>query len=181
MNPKLDFARVLQIVGQGHQIYAVIDFNRTGQPIPTDLGDSQFLFPWIAPEMRAKFSPILIAQSTNPDFVKLLEGGWGHDGIVCFGSALGTSDVLSHWKKAMGVINDQPGNSMAVFHWPSLLNQILTCQLPKQVSPLLSGLTWILVEAPDTPGNWKLYASEQLASVLTSAGLTVVDPSATMH
>jgi hypothetical protein len=181
LDPKPDFTELLEIVGRQPSVYALIDFQRTGQPIPPELIDPKFTFSWIAPELQAKFSPMLVSKSVNPGFVELLRGGWGRDGIVCFGSTQSVTDVLAHWKKAMGVVDDQPPVSMTAYHWPSLLNQILTCQSPAQVAVLLAGLTWILVEAPDAPGKWKLYADDKMASILTSAGLVLVEPSATAH
>ena len=88
--------------------------------------------------------------------------------------------MLAHWRKAIGADGEKPGSSMTVYYWPSLLNMMLTCQSAQQVSPLLSGLSWLFVEALDSPGGWHLYADEKFASVLTSAGLLAVEPSDTV-
>jgi pSer/pThr/pTyr-binding forkhead associated (FHA) protein len=153
VEPQLDFQRLLELLGQSQKLYAVIDFRRIGQPLPENLTKSQLLFPWLSLGAQATFSPILLSQAASPDLGEILNAGWGRDGIVCCGSSSSEEDLLAHWRKAVGVIGEVP---------------------------ILSGLSWLFFEAPDAPGNWSFYANEQVSSVLTSAGLSLVDPAETL-
>ena len=178
--PQPGFERLLEILAKSEPVHAVIDFRRLGQSVPPELVEPQYLFSWLPPESQAQFSPVLVALSASPSVEEVVRTGWGRDGIVCFGSPLKAAELLPHWRKALGAEGEKPGSSMTVYYWPSLLNMMLTCQSAQQVSPLLSGLSWLFVEAPDSPGGWHLYADEKFASVLTSAGLLAVEPSDTV-
>ena len=174
--PQPGFERLLEILGQSQPVHALVDFRRLGQPVPPELVEPQCLFSWLPPESRAQFSPLMVLLSADPMVADVLRTGWGRDGIVCFGSPLKGAELLAHWRKAIGADGDKAGSSMTVYYWPSLLNMMLTCQSAQQVEPLLSGLDWLFVEAPEAPGNWHLFANEQFAEVLTSAGLVPVEP-----
>jgi FHA domain-containing protein/uncharacterized protein DUF4123 len=175
-DPQPGFERLLEILGKSQPVQALIDFQRLGQPVPPELVEPQFLFSWLPPETQALISPMMVSLSASPIVVDVLRTGWGRDGIVCFGSKLKEAELLAHWRKAIGAEGDKPGQSMTVYYWPSLLNMMLTCQSAQQVEPLLSGLDWLFLEAPDSPGNWHLFADEKFASVLTSAGLAPAEP-----
>lgn len=166
-----DYCELLRILDRTQRIGVVIDFRRIAQPVPEDLIEPQYLFPWIQAPLRDQMSPILISIPDNPSIVDLICDQIGKDGVVCFGSSLKRADVSSHWKTAVGVINDQPGSAMTAYFWPSIVNAILTCQLPENVSPFLDGLDWIFVESPKSPGKWRLFAKEDLSPELTKAGL----------
>ena len=175
--PQPGFERLLEVLGKSQTVYAMIDFRRLGQPVPPELVEPQYLFSWLPPESQAQFSPLMVSLSANPSVADILRQGWGRDGIVCCGSKLKDAELLAHWRKAIGAEGDQPGSSMTVYYWPSLLNMMLSCQSAQQVEPLLSGLSWLFVEAPDSPSGWHLYADEKFASVLTAAGLLPAEPS----
>ena len=174
------FEKLLEILNHSQQVHALIDFGRIGQPVPPELVEPQHLFVWMPPESRGQFSPVFVSVSDSPNLVEVLRAGWGQDGIVCFGSTLKGVELLAHWRKAIGAEGDKPGKALTVYYWPSLLNLMLSCQSPEQVAPLLSGVSWLFVEAKDSPGGWNLYADEEFASVLTSAGLLPTDPDVPM-
>lgn len=176
VTPDLGFERVLEIVSQSGPVHAMLDFQRMKQATPDELADGQFLFSWMSAEMRPKFSPVLATLGESPAAATAVRECWGKDGIVCFGSKLQGTELLDHWRRAIGVKDNEPGGALTVYYWPSLLNLILTCQSVDQVTPLLSGLTWILVECPDAPGNWRVFADEKFAAVLTAAKLICVNP-----
>lgn len=171
---------VLGIVAKSQPVSAFVDLGRTGLT-PPDQTEPHYLFPWFPPESRAQFSPLFLSQANCPNVVDLVEAGWGKDGIVCVGSSLKDADLLAHWRKLSGVEGEQPGKAMTAYHWPSLLIKVLTCQTSEQVAPLLTNLTWLLMEDPKAPGQWSLFADEKFASVLTSAGLVPADSTATIH
>ncbi|WP_157605397.1 FHA domain-containing protein [Schlesneria paludicola] len=168
------FRELLQILDRNQRIGAIIDFRRIEQPVPDDLVDAAYLFPWIQAPMRDQMSPILISIPDNPAVLEMIGDHVGKDGVVCFGSSFKRTDVIEHWKTAIGVVNDQPGTAMTAYHWPSLLNAILTCQLPENVGSFLGGFNWIFIESPKSPGQWRLFAKDDLAPELTKAGLVAM-------
>ena len=171
-----DFDQLVRILDRTQRIGTIIDFRRIEQSVPADLVEPQYLFPWIQAPLRDQMSPILISIPDNPAVLDLISGQAGEDGIVCFGSALKRVDVIAHWKTSVGVVNDVPGSAMTAYYWPSILNAILTCQLPEDVAAFLEGFTWIFIESPKSPGKWRLFAKEDLGPELTKAGLVAVAP-----
>ena len=174
----LGFDSVLGILLGTQDLYAIMDFRRLEQPAPAELTDPHYLFGWIPAESQPQLSPVLVSPKTCPAALAAIHAGWGKDGLVCFGSTLRGEALVDHWRKAIGVTEDQPGKAMTAYHWPSLVSMMLACQSPKQLEPLLSGVSWLFVEAPGEPGAWKLFADEKFASVLTSAGLTAASAGA---
>ena len=76
---------------------------------------------------------------------------------------------VSHWQKVSGIENGQPGTTLSVYRWPSLLRMILTCQTPAQTAPCLSKLTWIALEDPAAPAQVVLFA-QAFAEELSKLG-----------
>lgn len=177
--PDLGFERVLDILAQSGPVHAMLDFQRMKQAAPAELAEAQFLFSWMSAEMRPKYSPLLATLGESPAAAAAVRQCWGKDGLVCFGSKLQSEELMAHWRRAIGIKDNEAGGALTVYYWPSLLNLILTCQSAEQVERLLSGLTWILVECPETPGNWRIFADEKFASILTAAKLICVDPAET--
>lgn len=161
---------VLDVLGGSQPVYALIDCRRAGLTLPLEITEPEYLFGWMPPAARAQFSPVFITLAESPQAADLVRDGWGKDAIVCCGSSLSTDDLLNHWKIATGAPGDQPGSALTAYYWPSLLNQMLTCQSASQTAPLLSGLNWLLIEDRASPGQWKLFAREDFAPILTAAG-----------
>ena len=156
------------------QLSAIFDFRRIGISVPANLVDPGHLFTWIEPPLRDQFSPILFSNPANPEIADAINAVWGKDGLVCFGSTLQGDDLLTHWRKAIGMAADKPGDGMTAYFWPSILNMILTCQTAGKVATLLDGLTWLFVESPESPGQWRLFTKDDFSSELKKAGLATV-------
>jgi|GEM_PF-6030708 len=174
-NEQPGFVQLLDLLVRSQQVSTVIDFGRIGLPAPEELKEPHYLFSWMQPPIRDQRSPVVMSISDNPAVTEIIKAAFEKDGVVCFGSKLTGADRADHWRKAIGVKGDQPGEGMTAYFWPSLLNLILTCQSAEDVAPLLSGLTWVFIEAPKTPGKWRLFAKDDLTPFLTKSGLEVVE------
>jgi pSer/pThr/pTyr-binding forkhead associated (FHA) protein len=164
------FRAVLDALASSLPVHALFDCRRAGQPLPPEMTGLDYLFGWMPPGAREQFSPVFVSLAKCPEAVELIRAGWGKDAIVCCGSRLPTADLLAHWKAAIGAPDDRPGSALTAYFWPSLLDQMLTCQSASQTAPLLSGLNWLLIEDRNSPGQWKLFASDDFDPVLTAAG-----------
>ncbi len=175
VDDQVNVERMLQTLAQCQPLSALIDFRRIGKQIPAAVGEPDFLFPWFPEDLRTQFSPVFIVLSSAPVVSETISGSWGRDGIVCFGSSLNKDELLAHWRKAVGMEGDGPGQAVTAYYWPSLLKMMLTSQSQQQLEPLLSALELIFLEAKDLPGNWVLYTKQPFDSVLKSAGLVVAE------
>ena len=173
-NEQLDFAKLLEILIGTQRVMTLIDFRRIGLPVPPEMVEPDYLFSWIPPSSREQLSPALASVSDDSTVADIIRVGWLKDGIVCFGSNLKGTELVAHWRKAIGVEGDQPSTAKTAYFWPSILNLILTCQSAEQVEPLLGELTWLFVEFPKSPGKWRLYTKADFTSTLTKSGLVAV-------
>jgi hypothetical protein len=154
------------------------DFARMKSEPPADADPDAWLFGWLPPASRAMVSPMLLSPETQPRLAEIVQAGWGRDGIVCCGSALDPAAMLAHWRTLIGAPDNQPGPALTVYYWPSILNVMFESQPAEQLEPFLSKFEWLLVEAPKSPGNWRLYApNEKFAQTLEAAGMQAVKAS----
>lgn len=165
------FEAILEILAGSEPVHALIDCRRAGVAPPPEIVESDFLFGWMPPAARAQYSPIFVSLAEFPSAADLVRTGWGKDAVVCCGSRLPTAELLAHWKAAIGAPGDRPGAALTAYYWPSLLDQMLTCQSASQTAILLSGLHWLLIEDGKSPGQWKLFAKEDFAAILAAGGL----------
>jgi hypothetical protein len=160
--------QLLEALARSGQVRAIVDFSRA-KSIPVEPDPTWTpLFTWLPADQQLQFSPMIVnSPSGKPDLIKAT---WGKDAIVIASSGLDDAAFLAHWQKVSGIENGQPGTTLSVYHWPSLLRMILTCQTPAQTAPFLSKLTWIVVEDPAAPGQVVLFAPQSFAEELSKLG-----------
>ncbi len=164
-------ARILEALSQSRPALAWVDFGKLGQPVPDDLAHSPRLFSWLPPDLAAKISPVLITKDSTVSFADFVAEGWGKNALLCFGCNTDVPAAVSHWRKAVGAVEDaKPPQTLTAYFIPSLARMILQNQTDQLVAPLMSGVSWLLTEALDTPGQWMLFGHDKLEQILTASG-----------
>lgn len=172
-----DPAEMLARLVSWQPAYAIVDFRKIGTPVPADLTDSDPLFYWLPPESVKTGSPLIVAAADTEQFAELVQQGWGKDGIVCWFSRVDRDPFVRHLQDATGYRADaQDVGGMLGYCWPGVLNLLLAYQPPDATAALMKGIDAVLVEAPDSPAGWNLYARESFGAVLQKLGLVQAEP-----
>ena len=173
-------AKILETLGRSRPALAWIDFGKLGQPVPEDLKHSPRLFSWLPSEAAAIVSPVLITKDSTVGFAEIVANAWGKDALLCFGCNLDASAAAAYWQKAVIAGEESaPPKGLLGYYIPSVVRQVLQHQTETQVAPLMSGLSWLLTEAPDVPGQWMLFGREKVEQSLTASGWTLAEPPTT--
>lgn len=169
-------AKILEVLGHSRPALAWVDFGKLGKPVPEELANNPRLFCWLPAEVAAKMSPVLITKETSAGFGDIVVEGWGKDALLCFGCNADVSTAASHWQKAVGAGEGlEAPKALTAYYIPSLVRMVLQHQTEQLVAPLMSGLSWLLTEAPDVPGQWMLFGHEKLEQTLTASGWMPAD------
>ena len=170
--------QLLELLGKSAPPRAVVDLRKAGavakelDPVWTPI------YTWLPPEQQLQFSPVIMSVSGGN--ASLVKAGWGKDALICLASPLDDSALLALWQTISGAEGGQPGAQLSVFHWPVLLRMILTCQSPTQTAPLLSKLSWIVMEDASAPSKAVLFAPAAFADELGKLGFQLSSTSATI-
>ena len=172
-------AKILETLSRSRPAFAWVDFGKLGQPVSDDLAHSPRLFSWLPPDVAAKMSPVLITKDSTAGFAEIVAEAWGKDALLCFGCNLDASAAAAYWQKAVIAREESaPPKGLLGYYIPSVVRQVLQHQTEAQVAPLMSGLSWLLTEAPDVPGQWMLFGHDKLEQILTASGWTLAESSA---
>jgi len=163
-------APLLKMLASSAAPRAVVDFARAGGAPGAADPAWQPLFPWFAADQQLQFSPMIVPAAVAAGFPDFLKAAWGKDALVFAGSKLDDAAFLAHWQKISGVEDNQPGKTLSVFYWPTLLQLVLTCQTPAMTEPVLSGLSWIVVEDLSASGQVVLFAPPSFTEELGRLG-----------
>ena len=170
--------QLLELLGKSAPVRAIVDLRRAGADA-TELAPAWTpIYTWLPPDQQLQFSPVIM--SVLGKDAELVKSGWGKDALICVASMLDDAALLAHWQKISGAENGQPGPQLSVFHWPVLLRMILTCQSPAQTAPLLSKLSWIVMEDASAPSKAALFAPAAFADELGKLGFQLSSTSATI-
>ncbi|QDT55797.1 FHA domain protein [Caulifigura coniformis] len=170
--------QLLDLLGKSATVRAIVDFRKTGvQPTEIDPAWAP-LFSWLSVDQQLQFSPMIVKSSGVS--AELLQSAWGKDALVSVGSTLDDAEFMEHWQAISGVENGQPGKALSIFHWPSLLRLVLTCQQPDRMNPVLSKLSWIAVEDSEAPAQLSLFAPSTFSDELGKRGFSPSSTSATV-
>lgn len=177
VQPQPGLAEMLAHLAASRPAYAIVDFRKIGLPVPENLGDSDCLFYWLPAEVIKTGSPRIVPADDAEQFPEIVERGWGKDGVVCLFSKAPRDELVRHLQDATGYrANDQGGGGMLGYCWPGVLNLLLAHQPAEATKSLMEGIDAVLVEAPDSPAGWNLYAGADFEKTLQSFGLTKAEP-----
>jgi len=160
--------------------YLIVDFKKAGLPFPGPDAALIPVFDWLPPDVAAVNSPLIVTPDAPLDRNALLESLWDQDAVVVFFSQLPTERVTQHLRAATHLNVDGsapaggPAKGMLGYCWPSVLAPLLAFRTATFVQSLLSGIDAVLLEIPDLPGTWQLYAHDRFAHTLAQIGFREV-------
>jgi len=170
--------QLLELLGKSAAVRVIVDFRKAGvQPPEIDAAWTP-LYSWFPADQQLQFSPMIVKSSGVT--AELLQSAWGKDSLVSVGSPLDDAAFFEHWQAISGIEQGQPGKALSVFHWPSLLRMVLTSQQPDRMNPLLSKLSWIVIEDPAAPSQLTLFAPATMSDELGKRGFSPSSTSATV-
>jgi len=159
--------------GTVYPLFLMVDFRKLAIPRPQAPEATDYLFDWLTPQAAAIASPVLFASDEVATWPKIVEEGWGMDALVCLFSKQDRSALREHWRQALRGKRKREGmgTGMIGYCWPSVLAMMLSHGKPSQVMELLAGVEAVLVEMPDLPETWQIYAQKPITEVLGRLGL----------
>ena len=150
----------------------IVDFKKLDSGRPETLECADYLFDWLVPAAAAVASPVILSPRDWAAWPTFIEEGWGEDAVVCLFSRLEKPALLSHLRAACHDGSDPKGRGTAAmgFCWPSVMAPLLAHYTPEFVTKLLRDIDAVLVELPDLPITWQIYADEQFGLLLDQLG-----------
>lgn len=145
-------------LGQAVPLHVILELNKLEMPLPEGLAQPEYLMDWLPEEARAKYSPIVLSASDQPDLFSVIEAGWGKDAMIGIYSKEAKPALLERVRPAAGA-----------FVRPSVLAPQLTAGAPAFVGKLLSGIDAVLVEG-ESPAQWNLLAKSEFEQTLDTLG-----------
>ena len=164
----------VQRLAQKGKLYAIVDFRRLGLKPPATLKPDAGLFDWLPPDLMLENSPLFM-EAAGPEFIPLLEVGWGRDAMVLVHGQAEPAEVFAHLKHALklnpqGKPNIIPGAFLGIC-WPGILDQLLSNGSAGLIESLLQGIDAVLLESAESPSQWQVLAREPFSEVLQELGL----------
>lgn len=158
---------ILAVFGQVHFI---VDFSRTGLPIPAGLDvNKSTLFPWL-PVEAAKRLPVVMHLEEWSDWSNGVEEAWGSDALEIVSGRLEKEDLvggLRELSRKTGAVEGIVG-----LCWPSVLRPLLASAgagLPGRLFDLVSA---VACEGMD-PAQWQIACKPQDVEKLKKLGFDI--------
>ena len=163
---------VQQLAGKG-SIYAMIDFRRLGAPPPESLTHDAVLFDWLPHDISRDNSPLFMS-AASPEFLPLLESGWGKDAMVLLQSHSAPEVVYSHLKSALKFnAQGKPSTGTSGFLgicWPGILESLLSNGSAGLIENLMQPIDAVLLESHESAARWQILAQPNFAETLKELG-----------
>jgi hypothetical protein len=165
-------AELAVLLSRSLTAYLIVDFRNLGVPKPEELTQPDYLFDWLAPEVAALVSPLVISQADLLTWPELVAAGWGNDAVICLFSSQEKPAMLAHLREVVRVKGKQPdqGGAILGYCWPGVMSMLLAHNTPSVVSHLIAGIDAVLVEFADLPETWQLFGQPQVAELLNRVG-----------
>lgn len=149
---------VARLLAQESPPYLLVDFNKLKLPLPENLAEPAYLMDWLPEDSRARYSPLLLAESDGIDLFSLIANSWGKDSLICIYSEKAKPELQNQLRRVAGA-----------FVCPSVLTPQLSQGAPVFVQNLLAGMEAVLVEN-DSPGQWGLFADLEFETTMGKLG-----------
>ncbi len=157
-------------------LFLIVHFLKIGQPVPDELKQAVPLFDWLPEEIARNTSPLIVAPGACQETGSLVDAMWDTDSLVCLFSLQDDAALAEHLRAAVHF--DMQGHartgenddSLLGYCWPSVLSQLLSFRDADFVGRLLLGIGAVLIEMPDLPETWQIFAHADFARTLENAG-----------
>jgi len=151
------------------QMSAVVDFAKSGIPLPENLTEPNYLLDSLPAETIAQRSPVILSSDDRAGLQTVVTDGTGEDALIIIFSQSKADELHEHLKS---LANSNPGTgghahgeTLFAFWWPSLLGKILEHSEHELVEQIMTGIDAILVETADEDA-WCIFATEDFAQQL---------------
>lgn len=159
---------VFELLSQKLNPTFVVDFRKFGEPPPKDHPAARPLFDWLPAESSETLSPWVIPLEEPSLGQSWIQKGWDHDAVLCFFSESLAEETIEY---LAGQVRPEGQQNMLGWCWPSVISQLLAFREEAFVEELLGPTLAVLLELPDLPGGWQLFALPSLKdSVLSEMG-----------
>jgi pSer/pThr/pTyr-binding forkhead associated (FHA) protein len=159
-------AQVAQMLTRVYSLYLLVDARKLAVP-PENKLPGEPLFNWLPPAAAAA-SPVVVAAKEFEEWPALMAQNWGEDALVCLFSPWGKDQLLSHLRSLAQGGDDRRG--VLGYCWPSVLSPMLSFYRGGFVESFYEGVTAALVELPDLPDTWQIFADVQFSQTLDQLG-----------
>jgi hypothetical protein len=159
-------ANLADVIARESPLCLTVDFRKLGDKPPADLPSRDYLFDWLPASAAQNASPLVIAAADYPEWFPIVDAGWGEDAVVCFFSKADEVEVRAQLRREVRA----GGDSIMGICWPSVLAPMLIYMRPADIEPLMKGMDAVLVELPDLPDTWQVFAPESFKETLTKHG-----------
>ena len=155
-----------------YPLFLIVDFRKLAIPRPKDCQAMDYLFDWLTPQAAAIASPVFFSAGDVAAWPEIVENAWGMDAVVYLFSKQDRPALGEHLRQSLrGKRRRERGvTAMVGCCWPSVLAMLLAHGRPSHVAELLAGIEAVLVEMPDLPETWQIYAQEPIAAALAQLG-----------
>ena len=110
-----------------------------------------------------------MAAQEAPGWPALVAESWGEDAVVCLLSPWDKPRLLAHLRDLAHGGDERRG--VLGFCWPSVLAPMLSFYQGGFVESFSQGVQAILVETPDLPDAWQIFAAAEFGPTLDQLGL----------
>jgi hypothetical protein len=163
-------AELAELLAAEFPPYVLVDNRRAGIAALSNLPTPQYLFNWLGDAAPA-MSPLVLSPNEVP-LADLLPQAWQKDALACFFANNSSVDAVQALRSSARVSQDR----VMGICWPTILAYLLSHFRPDAVNRLIEPFRCILVEDPQVPDRWQLYAHESLDTFLSAYGLNAAAP-----
>jgi|GEM_PF-1702258 hypothetical protein len=164
---------LIKLFADRYESVMSVHFQKFGQETPDEFANGIPLFDWLPPDVARSFGPILLKKETYVAHANTLDDAWDNDAAIVY-LGFDESAMLEHLQKLIHAkfpgISDEGG--VTGYCWPVVLSQFLAFQ-DETYSQILLGdvIAAVLMEIPDLPGTWQIFAKPEFGDTLRDMGL----------
>ncbi|MFT5525497.1 MAG: hypothetical protein ACI9G1_000917 [Pirellulaceae bacterium] len=164
---------LVQLFADRFESVMSVHFQKFGQETPDEFSNAIPLFDWLPPDVARTYGPVLVKEETYTAHANILDDAWDNDAAIIY---LGYNEagMLEHLQKLIHAkfpgISEEGG--VTGYCWPVVLCQFLAFQ-DSSYSDILLGdvIAAVLMEIPDLPGTWQIFAKPEFGETLRDMGL----------
>ncbi len=160
-------SQLISQFGRRFAVYWIADLNKAGVPVPADWTSAEPLFDWLPADVARTNSPLILPPSPSAKLSELIDQLWDEDALVAFLAESETPEIVTHLKASLHfnltgqVVPTEEQRGMLGLCWPSVLSPLLSFGKPAFMAKFLNPFAGVLVEVPDFPSTWQLFAPRE--------------------
>jgi hypothetical protein len=166
---------VAGLLSQQVPLYLIVHFAKAQLEVLPPLTEAVPLFDWL-PGEAARMSPLIVPPGTCPQQDELIDAAWDNDSLIGFFASSPSESVVSHLRSAIRFNAeglpwaDGEAEGILGYCWPCVLAQLLAFRTAQFVGRLLAGIDAALMEVPDLPNTWQVFARSNFSETFAKVG-----------